>query len=441
MKHLRRALIGFILIIAVVFSLTAYRVFILINPRASTLSQTEAALFNETLKSWMRPVLSSLPYAVSPAQLDLACKSSIVLDAANGCVLYEKNADAIIPPASMTKLVVMYILFEEIEKGLQLDQIVPLPPESWAINALPGSSLMFLEPDQSVTLGELMMGMAVPSANDAAVAVAYFIEGSVPQFCERMNKTVHSMGLVDTFFVDTSGYSELNTTTAREFAHFLRTYLVRFGGITEQTIPGALSQFHSVQTMTYRGTELQSTNNALKAIPGCDGIKTGYIPESGYNLSLTVTRNGTRFIAVTMGGPGINSREGSNFRLMDAETITRWVFDSFSTRAPDSIPLVALSVLGGKQNAVQLMPAYNNPLTVPAILEGRTAHEAAEEVTVTLEVPRYLISPVTRGDIAGKIVYRLNGITLQEIPLIADRTVNQGTIVKRSLDTLAKNIL
>jgi D-alanyl-D-alanine carboxypeptidase len=142
-----------------------------------------------------------------------------------------------------------------------------------------------------------------------------------------------------------------------------------------------------------------------------------------------------------MGGPGHNSREGSRLRLVDAQTVTGWVFDSFATRAADSIAPRPISVLGGAENAVCLIPAFNRPLTVPAVLADSTPKENAAAVEAVMMLPSYLSAPVARGDAAGKIVYALDGIVLQEIPLVADRTVEQGFVVKRALDALAPYII
>lgn len=189
-------------------------------------SNEELSLYNSIEKAHPASILQNLPYPVIPAELPVQAHSAIVIDASNGCVLYEKNADALIPPASMTKLVVMYVVFEELQSGrISLDDIVPLQKEAWAINAPPNSSLMFLGEGQKVSLDELLTGLAVVSGNDAAVAAAQYISGSMEKFIERMNLCVRSLGLRQTRFVESSGYSELNMTTPREFASFCKIYL------------------------------------------------------------------------------------------------------------------------------------------------------------------------------------------------------------------------
>jgi D-alanyl-D-alanine carboxypeptidase (penicillin-binding protein 5/6) len=180
----------------------------------------------------LEPPLSELPYNIespelSQPKLALYAKSAILVDTATGNILFEKNADAIIPPASMTKIALMYVVFQEIAAGnISLTDIVELPPESWWINAPPGSSLMFLEEGQIVTLEELLIGLSVASGNDAAIAVAYHVAGSVPEFCARMTQEMRKLGLQVTTFVEPSGYSEKNITLQLYHNIHLETYYV-----------------------------------------------------------------------------------------------------------------------------------------------------------------------------------------------------------------------
>ena len=127
--------------------------------------------------------------------------SAIIIDTSKGNILYEKNADEIIPPASMTKLVVMYVIFQEIAAGgISLDDIVPLPAESWSVNLPRDSSIMFLGQNQTVTVDELLKGMSVASGNDAAIAAALYISANFKNFLTRMNYDMAFLGLVITQF-------------------------------------------------------------------------------------------------------------------------------------------------------------------------------------------------------------------------------------------------
>lgn len=415
------------------------------NPTYLEPSQEEL-LFFQQVKDQRYPqlIVDSLPYPVTPADFSVHSGSAILIDAATGSILYEKNADAVIPPASMTKLVVMYVVFQEIATGrISLDDVVPLPPESWAVNAPPQSSLMFLAEGQTVTLRELLLGLAVASGNDAAVAVAHYVSGSVDKFIERMNREMEILGLEKTRFVEPSGYSELNLTTPREFAAFARVYLARY--------PESLEAFHSQPSISYpqehnlaewhrdkdQAIFQQSTNKLLGVLPGCDGLKTGFIYESGYNLSLTAQRGETRFISITMKGPGVGSVEGNRYRVADGTNLMEWAFSSFATHFKADVEPLAIPVLGGHKNSVVLAPLHTNDLTVPAILKDQSPAAAANSITAQISIPSYVQAPLQAGDVVGKITYSLGNIVLEEVPLLAVTPVEDGNVFKKLVDKLA----
>ncbi|MBR5867735.1 MAG: D-alanyl-D-alanine carboxypeptidase [Spirochaetaceae bacterium] len=421
------------------------------NPETIVLSETQKQDFSKLCNElYPQALIKPLPYPVTPAQLEVNSGSAILIDSKTGCILYEKNADKIIPPASMTKLVVMYVVFQEIATGrISLDDIVPLPPEAWAINAPPQSSLMFLGEGQTVTLKELLLGLAIASGNDAAIAVAHYVSGSVDKFIQRMNYEMQKLGLKHTRFVEPSGYSENNLTTPREFAAFARKYI--------ETYPESLELFHSQKSISYpqehnlaewhrgQGTEQpifqSNTNKLLGLLPGCDGLKTGFIFESGYNLSLTAKRNGTRFISVTMEGPGRGTVEGNKYRIIDGTTLMEWAFDCFATRPEEQIDMFQIPVLEGKENSLLIAPAYTEALTVPAIIRGKTPQENAQEVICTIQIPEYFVGPISAGKQIGTVTYSLQGINLMQIPLVAVNSVDQGNFAKRMIDKLAKNFM
>ena len=371
----------------------------------------------------------------------LGARSAILLDASTGEVLLEKNADEQIPPASMTKLVAMYTAFKAVAAGeITFDDVVALPPESWAVNIPAGSSLMFLGAGQHVTVRELLLGMAIASGNDAAIALAIHVSGSVPSFVERMNEEMTRLGLVHTHFVEPSGLSELNMTTAREFADFARIYVEEF--------PEALKAFHSQTKLEYpmswnlpegsRDSPVvqYATNKLLAQLEGCDGLKTGYIRESGYNLSLTAERNGTRFISVTMGGPGSSTNTGSMIRNRDGSSLVEWAFGNFATVKPEAIEPMAIPVWEGLQRGIKAIPAQSPSYTAP-----RQVSDEKDEIsmkTPVVVIPKSLEAPIEAGDVIGRVEYRLNGIVVHTVPLIADRSVLKTDAFSATLDRVTR---
>ncbi len=364
-------------------------------------------------------------------------RSAILVDAATGSVLFEKNADEPIPPASMTKLVAMYTAFHAAERGeISFDDVIVPPPESWAVNVPAGSSLMFLGQEQRVSVRELLTGMAVASGNDAAIALAIHVSGSVPAFIERMNSEMRMLGLSKTRFVEPSGLSESNLTTAREFADFSLVYI--------RDYPEALRAFHAQRAISYPmpwnlpadGTESPVTQNAtnrlLGMLEGCDGLKTGFINESGYNLSLTAERNGDRFISVTLGGPGTGSTEGNRLRIQDGQNLMEWAFGNFLTVRTEAVRPVIMPVWGGKQESIRLIPARSASFTAPAGI--RTALPA---LVRRLVITGQVTAPVDAGEELGRMDYSLGGTVVHSVPLVADRGSEKAGPVRRLVDRAA----
>ncbi|MCR5188080.1 MAG: D-alanyl-D-alanine carboxypeptidase [Treponema sp.] len=406
-------------------------------------------------------ILKDLPYKLNQPDLEVWAKSFILIDTANGNILCQKNADEVIPPASMTKLFSMYLVEEAVSAGkLSYDQVIPLPPECWACNMPPHSSLMFLGEGQKVTLEELLLGLSICSGNDAAYALAYATCGSMEAFVEGMNQIAYDLGLTHTHFVESSGYSEENTTTAREMAAFCRVYLERH--------PSSIERFHSVQKFTYPkehnlapGDTLQAqdftqgfprhitmsitqrnTNPLLGTLDGVDGLKTGYIDESGYNLALTARRIGTRFLSVTMGGPGNSTKEGQQGRVHDGTELMEWAFKNFKDFSLElyNHPYF-LRTFAADQKGINLIPAYSdNFLTVPYI-SGQDLDENLSRVKVYLNIDEDKWGHIALGEECGSIKIVLDDYLLQEIPLLADREVKQSNFIVSLSDKLIKTAL
>lgn len=405
-------------------------------------------------------ILKKLPYNISEPSLDVWAKSAILVDVSNGSILYQKNADEIIPPASMTKLFAMYVVEEEIASGrFSYDQQIPLPPESWACNMPPHSSLMFLGKGQRVTMEELLLGLSICSGNDAAYALAYTVCGTMEAFVERMNLVAESLGLVHTHFVESSGYSELNQTTAREMAEFATIYLRRH--------PNSLRRFHSVLSFTYPQSKnlapgdktasqdfsqglpekitmpitQENTNPLLGKLEGCDGLKTGYIDESGYNLSLTAVRGETRFLSVTMGGPGTNAREGQAGRVHDGTELMEWAFAHFADSSLEvKVHPYLVRSFNSSQKMLSLVPAYTSrTITVPYVT-GSTMAENLDALRIEVHLPDYCWGKVEQGQPYGKITISINDYLLQEIPLVADRSLKKSSVLCTASDFILSRI-
>lgn len=428
------------------------------NPQPISLTEEQISLLEErTASLYPTSILNPLPYNTVPAELKINAESAILIDTANGCVLYEKNADTPIPPASMTKLMVMFVVEQEINTGrISYGDIVPLPPESWAINQPADSSLMFLAEGQKVSLHELLEGLAVSSGNDAAYAVAAYISGSVESFVERMNSEVQKLGLTSTHFVEPSGYSEENITTARDFAAFSRVYIQKY--------PESIKKYHSLESFAYpqpwnlpegfsslskpasvrryypdKPIKQNNTNKTLGLIPGADGLKTGFIDESGYNLAYTVMRGDTRFLSITLKGPGVGTWEGNKYRTEDAQTFTDFAFSTFTTVRPSAVSNIQTIVAGGTENSIELRQLRADPISVPHLAGYDITDDGESDgiyLSVSVNAPQYIEAPVKAGEQYGTVSYSLGNTVLATIPLVADRDVEQSWEIKGFIDHL-----
>ncbi len=232
--------------------------------------------------------------------------AAIVIDAASGQVLLQSNADAQTYPASLTKMMTLYLLFEALQKGrVTLDQ--PLPISVYAAS-MPATNLS-LTPGDTITVRTAIQGMIIRSANDVAVVVAESLAGSVDAFAVKMNAKAAALGMTRTVFRNPNGLPDAwQHTTARDIATLALALHRDF------------PQFYSYFTLarfTYRGRVYITHNRFMLHYPGADGLKTGFINRSGYNLAASAVHNGRRLVGVIMGGHSPSLRDAAMWSLLD----------------------------------------------------------------------------------------------------------------------------
>jgi len=233
--------------------------------------------------------------------------SSIVIDAATGAVLQEDNADAQKYPASLTKMMTLYLVFEALDSG-KLTLNSRLPVSVHAANQSP--TKLGLRPGETVAVRDLILGMVTRSANDAAVVAAEGIGGSEEHFAEMMTQRAHKLGMSRTMFHNASGLPDpLQMTTARDLARLSRALI--------RDYPKYYVYF-STPEFTYEGQRIANHNHLMSWYEGADGIKTGFISAAGFNLAASAVRDGRRLIGVVLGGPSPVARDHYMGRLLDA---------------------------------------------------------------------------------------------------------------------------
>lgn len=363
-----------------------------------------------------------------PANLD--AESIVIMDFARGEILFEQNADLVIPPASLTKLMTLHVMYEALYRGdFSRDTIVPI---TWDDVNLPyGSSLMYLQAGMNVPIRDLMLGLAVISGNDAARAVARYMSGSVAEFSRLMNEAARKIGLSETWFEEPSGLSAANRTTAREMAVFSRYYLQRH--------PEAISEIHNVYNMEFPRAEvmppgvappaikilLRNRNHLIFNYEGCDGLKTGFINASGYNIVVTAERNGTRFVVVSMGG-----RNGVDARSRTARQLLDWAFDTWETVSLPSPQLPELRVWDSAERFI--VPVLADELTYTFDRQQLAGLQTRAVFTEELR------APLAAGTKVGSLILSADNQVLRRIDIVTAVAIERGSFWVRLRDALSR---
>lgn len=371
----------------------------------------------------------------APIKPSLRSRAAALYEYDTGQLLYEKNGDTPIPPASMTKLMTLHLVYEAMEEGRFSPETEVVVDEEEDFRKLPRrSSLMFLQEGQSVTVRELMQGLAVSSGNDAALVLAKLTAGTVEDFVELMNKEVNEIGIEGLHFADPAGLSEENEVTAKSFGRFCIYYIRQH--------PESLESLHDLESFTYPkpqdvengepalyGSITQDNYNILVGRhPWVDGLKTGYIDESGYNIALSAKKGERRLVGVLMGGPGEDSREGSLTRAIDGVNLLSYGFYAFQRIEAEVDLPESLRVWKGRKKQITPAAVDPRPVVVPAL--------TAAEIEVKIDIHQPIIAPIGEGDVIGSAALMHGESVLAEYPLRSSEDVPLGRWWKRVLDSI-----
>ena len=354
--------------------------------------------------------------AVPPAP-KLPADAYFLMDATTGQVLVDHNGDLSLPPASLTKIMTSYVLAEEVDAGrASLDDMIKVSRNAWSQNpAFRGSSLMWIEPGNPVSLGDLERGVVISSGNDASVAVAEHLAGTESSFVDVMNQLGAELGLDNTVYRNPHGLPHPeHRTTARDLA----------------TLSVALINSHpehykiyKEQSFTYNGIKQYNRNSLLRSDASVDGLKTGYTSEAGYGLVASAQREDMRLVAVVLGSASKRTRASENSSLLN------YGFRFFQNLRPLSaeVTLVEPRVWKGATESLHAGVLESVVLTVPR--ERTTAD-------INLTVNDQLEAPLSRGDVIGNVQVVRGGEVLFETPLLVLEDVPSGGFFKRLMDAL-----
>lgn len=347
-------------------------------------------------------------------------KAAVLMDGDTGAILYQHNADELMPPASLTKLMTLEIAFQAIKDGrLKLDDDCEMSVHAWKTGGAPSrTAAMFVPVNTSAKIEELIRGMVIQSANDAAIAIAECMAGSEENFAKRMNVEAKKIGLPRSAFKNPTGlFDPDHVMSAREIGK-LAYYIIK-------THPEFYKYF-SEKEFAYSKFKFRNRNPLLFTDIGADGLKTGQLKESGFHLVGSAVQGGKRLIAVVMGL--VNPEQGG----AEAQRLLDWGFKSFAPfKLFDAGETVGSArVWGGQSFFVPL--TGKGPVMV---ILPRFPPNPKLRAEITYVGP--LKPPIKKGDRVATLRVTSQTNTVNEVPLYAAEDVEPGGIVRRGLDSLA----
>lgn len=263
---------------------------------------------------------------------------AIMIDCDSGAVLYEKNADIYWTAASLSKVFLLHMIMQKVENGeINLDDYLDIDEEEWLGNIPADASVMFLEKGQRVTYRQLIQGLSVVSANDAAYLFVNKLFGGKDNYARIVNDFLAKHGFNQIHLEEPSGLSKYNRITARQFASFCELYLNKNKELLEgvHSLPSftypLTENFVEGKKYKYKTTTMKNTNTLIGRYDGVDGLKTGFLSVSGYNLAATAIREGKRLLVVLLGSKSKGNINGKVVLMEDAKKLFDKGFESFST--------------------------------------------------------------------------------------------------------------
>ncbi|HJO66370.1 MAG TPA: D-alanyl-D-alanine carboxypeptidase family protein [Sphingomonas sanguinis] len=365
--------------------------------------------------------LATPSVAAAPA-FDTPAPVAFMKDLSSGAILFQRDADRRMPPASMAKMMTVYVAFDLVKKGqLKLSDMVTVQPETWKKWHGPqAGSTMFLSPGEQVSVANLLYGIVTLSGNDACVVLAEHIAGTEQNFVERMNRTAKQIGLNNSHFGTSNGWPDGGVTyvTARDLADLAEH--------TIQDFPQLYKQFYSRRDFswgkTMGGNAITQANRdpLLGRVAGADGLKTGHTEEAGYGFTGSAEQNGRRLVMVMAGLNSFGARAEESVKFMN------WGF-----RAWQAKPVVAkgkkvadAEVQMGSSSSVGLVAPRQLTVTLPAGLDP------AISAKVVYQGP--IKAPIKAGQHIADLVVSSPDMPAQRLPLVADKDVSEAGFFGRA---------
>ncbi len=351
----------------------------------------------------------SLPIPDPPS---LDTKSYMLMDAQSGQVLASQDPDERIEPASITKLMTVYIVFDELSKGnLTLEDNATISERAWRM----GGSKMFVEVGTQVSIDLLLHGVVTSSGNDATVALAEHVAGTEDTFADYMNQYASNLGLTNSHFVNSTGWpAENHYMSAHDIGKLMRALI--------QDFPELYDQYFHEKQFTYNEIKQYNRNSLLWTDDSVDGGKTGHTQSAGYCLVVSAKRDGTRLVSVVTGTSSNNARKASSSALLN-----------YGFRFFDSGKLfdegAAIAELRVWKGDTKMLPVVADGAVHVTYPRGQR-----DALQTSAELPETLIAPVEKGERLGTLNVKYNDRVLEAIPLYAGATIAEGGIVRSLTD-------
>jgi D-alanyl-D-alanine carboxypeptidase (penicillin-binding protein 5/6) len=351
------------------------------------------------------------PSAASAPQFQTVAPVAFMTDLSSGATLYAKDADRRMPPASMAKMMTVYVAFDMIKRGdLKLDQEFEVRPETWKKWHGPSAgSTMFLSTGEKVSVENLLYGIVVLSGNDACVVLAEGISGTEEAFVQRMNEAAKKLGLNNSQFGTSNGWPDNGVTyvTARDLA--------KLAGSTIEEHPKLYKQFYSRREFTWgktlgSGADITQANRdpLLGKVAGADGLKTGHTDEAGYGFTGSAEQNGRRLVMVLAGLTSFNQRASESVRFMD------WGFRAWQAKP------------------VELGDSATVGLVAPRDLKVALPAGAVPAMTAKVVYQGPIKAPIKAGAHVADLIVNSPGLPEQVLPLVAEADVAEAGFFGRA---------
>lgn len=355
-------------------------------------------------------VLLFIPICALAEDLAPNAGSAILIEASTGEIIYEKNSHEKLAPASMTKMMSMLLIVENIEKGvISWDEKVIASENASGM----GGSQILLETGEEMTVSDLFKGIAVASGNDAVVAMAEKIGGTVENFVSMMNKRAKELGLKDTNFKNPHGLDEANHYSSAYDMSLIAKELVKHEKVLEFT---SIYEDY-LRENTDRKLWLVNTNKLVRFYSGVDGLKTGYTKSAGYCLTATASRNDVRFIAVAM------NEENSKTRNAEVSAMLDYGFSQYkSVKLLSQNDVVDKKVIDrGKNKYAEIVPSRDVNVVLKKI-------STDDKVTYDLDI-NDIKAPIKKGDVVGEVIVKINNKEYKRVPLTVKKDIKKANVI------------